>query len=360
MFQKDVRLSDHSTIGLGGPARYFCFARTQAEIILALRQAREDNLGVQIIGGGSNVIFSDAGFDGLVLKVGLTGLTFRDEPSGTTAVAAAGVVWDDFVAASIAHSCTGIECLSGIPGLVGGTPIQNVGAYGQEVSDTIFSVRALDRKTFIPADFSGPDCRFAYRKSRFKGEDAGRYVITEVTFRMSRGVTPVVRYAELEQFLHTSAGEPSHNPAAISPRDIRTAVLALRRKKSMVLDPGDPNTRSAGSFFVNPVITENNFIGLTDQWTRTGGAGPVPHFSAPDGVKVPAAWLVEQAGFPRGFRRGGAGISAHHSLAIVNFGGTTDEILGLAAEIEQAVRNKFGITLQREAVIVPRTLSASS
>src|SRR5438093_4525500 len=301
-----VPLAPYTTLGLGGPARYFHECRTEAELRQALTAARERRLRVQIIGGGSNLVVADAGFPGLVLKVAIGGVTFRDAPDGVELVAGAGVEWDGLVRQAVERGGAGIEWLSGIPGTVGATPVQNVGAYGQEIAETLVSVACVDRASLERRDFRADECGFAYRQSRFKREDRDRYIILEVTLGLQRQGRPSLRYAELAEEVRRTAPIDALAPAAALGA-VRTAVLALRRKKSMVLAADDPNSRSVGSFFVNPVLPPGAFEALRG---RLGpAAGPIPTFAADGGVKVPAAWLVERAGFPKGHRRGGVGMS---------------------------------------------------
>jgi UDP-N-acetylmuramate dehydrogenase len=342
---ENVLLAPYTTIRLGGPARYLADCAGADDVGEALRFADAHALPVQVMGGGSNLVFADGGFPGVVLRVASRGFAFRDETGGATLTAAAGEPWDAVVAESVRRGLTGIECLSGIPGTVGGTPIQNVGAYGQEVAETLVAVTCLARETLRPVSFARADCGFGYRTSRFKREDRDRYVVTEVTFRLHRDRGPELRYPELATAV-SARREP------LSVRLVRDTVLALRRGKAMVLSPDDPNTRSVGSFFLNPVLAPAAFAELEQRWRAAHGTGPVPSFRAAAGVKVPAAWLVEHAGFRKGQRHGGAGISNRHALALVNLGGTTDELLALAQEIQQAVYEKFGVNLEREPVVV--------
>jgi len=342
----DQPLAPHTTMQLGGAARYFTACRTLEEIRYALRWASAEKLPVQVLGGGSNVLFSDEGYGGLVLKVELPGLSFVEEEGAVLVQAAAGQVWDGLVAECVGRGLSGIECLSGIPGLVGATPIQNVGAYGQEVKDTLAEVRGLDRRTLEPVKWSNGECGFAYRQSRFKGADKDRFLITEVVYRLSPEGVPQIRYPELRRQLE-GAGELGRGRAALEA--VREGVLALRRKKSMVADPQDPDARSVGSFFLNPVLSEEAF----QTFKARLGQVEAPSFTSPEGIKVPAAWLVEQAGFPKGYRRGGAGVSGKHTLALVNCGGTTRQVLELAEEIRAGVRERFGIALELEPVVVP-------
>ena len=341
----DVVLAPHTTIGLGGPARWFARCTSVEELRASLTFARREGLPVQVFSGGSNIIFADEGFDGLVLNVALHGI--REEESRDEAVltVGSGEPWDSVVARAAGKGWTGIECLSGIPGSTGGTPVQNVGAYGQDVGETLTSLSALDRRTLREREFSRDECGFGYRESRFKASDAGLFIITEVRFRLKKNLTPVIRYPELARELETES--PSRGGAErLTPGSVRAAVIALRRKKSMVIDAADENSRSVGSFFTNPVVTKT----FLDEKLK---GVPVPAFPDPKGFKLSAAWLVEHSGFPRGFRKGGAGISDHHALAIVNRGGKTADVMALAGEIEEQVYGKFGIRLEREPVVVP-------
>lgn len=332
ILRENIALASLTTMGLGGPARYFAECTTLPDMRTCLMWALGEGLPVQVIGGGSNVLFPDEGYRGLVLKMGFTGMTF----SGDTVEVAAGEDWDGFVQCCVERGLAGVECLSGIPGSVGGTPIQNVGAYGQEVKDTIVEVRALDRLTLSEISFAPAECGFAYRQSRFKGANGKRFIVTSVTYRLDPSGQPQIRYPELRR--HLTDAQPTL--AAV-----RDAVLGLRRSKSMVIDPQDPNARSVGSFFLNPVISAAAFAALQDRYPS------IPHFPDAAGVKVPAAWLVEQAGFHKGLQRGGVGISERHALALVNRGGTTRQVLALAGEIRDAVEQTFGIRLVQEPVL---------
>lgn len=350
--QENVPLASHTTIGLGGPARFFFSATGVEEVRQALAWAREEGLPIHILGGGSNTVFADEGYPGLILHIALWGVEFREAGEWVEVTAAAGESWDDLVRACVERGLAGIECLSGIPGQVGATPVQNVGAYGQEVAETIVSLVALDRRTLQEVRLSGTECGFAYRRSRFKEEDRGRYVITSVTYRLAVEGRPALRYAELRRYL-----EERMDPAALESgrpalQAVREAVLALRRKKSMLVDPADPHSRSAGSFFLNPTLSPDRVRRLEERWKALGEKEPLPLFPVPEGVRVPAAWLVEQAGFPRGYRRGGVGLSAHHALALVNYGGTAEELLALAEEIREAVYARFGLWLEIEPEVV--------
>jgi UDP-N-acetylmuramate dehydrogenase len=335
-----VVLAPYTTMGLGGPARWFARCTSGEELRATLLFAQDEGLPVQVFSGGSNIIFADEGFDGVVLNVAFRG--FRAEESRDEAVltVGSGEPWDSVVEQAAGKGWGGIECLSGIPGSTGGTPVQNVGAYGQDVGETLTSVRALDRRTLTEREFSRNECGFGYRESRFKGSDADLFIITEVRFRLKRNLQPEIRYPELARELENRETE------RLTPALVRTAVLALRGKKSMVVDPADGNSRSAGSFFTNPVVTKAFFEGHL-----TGV--PIPAFPVPGGFKLSAAWLVERSGFPKGFRHRGAGISEHHALAIVNRGGSTSDVMALAGKIQEQVYRKFGIRLQKEPVVVP-------
>ena len=355
-FRSEIPLADFTTIGLGGNARYFVRCETVEEIRSALIFAESEKLPVQIMGGGSNLIFADEGFDGLVLKVGLKGISFKDEGSFTSAIAAAGEVWDGFVKSCVENDLAGVECLSGIPGSVGATPIQNVGAYGQEVKDSIVSVRAIDRRSVEIVEFTPEACGFGYRSSIFKSKEKDRFVIVEVRYRLERHGRPSLKYPELRNYLElgkkeTGSGRQEEVKSRLSA--IREAVLTLRRRKSMVVDDHDPNSRSVGSFFVNPVLTAAEYDGLLGK-LRENKIAEAPSFKTAEGMKIPAAWLVENSGFHKGYRMGGVGISSNHALALINQSGTTKELLSLAASIEEAVFKTFGIALEREAVVVQK------
>ena len=345
--QEDVPLSPLSTLGVGGPARYLLRAEDAETVELGVRWAHEQRLPLFVLGGGSNVVFADTGFEGLVLHLALRGLAFGGDG---TVEAAAGEPWDNLVAATVGRGLAGLECLSGIPGLVGATPIQNVGAYGQEVSETITRVRALDVRTGQAVDFTDEECGFGYRDSRFKQQDRGHYVILGVTFALRPGGAPALRYPELTRHLQGLGHPPSL-------AETRAAVIELRRRKSMVIDPADPNRRSVGSFFMNPIVGHAVAEGVRAALRGTGRpeeAERLPAFPTGDGrVKLSAAWLIERAGVVRGYARGAAGISSNHTLAIVNRGGATaHEIAALAREVRDRVHDTFGVTLVPEPVLV--------
>lgn len=334
--RENIPLAPLTTLGVGGAARYFAEATTEAEVVEAVAFAHARSLSLFVLGGGSNVVVADRGFDGLVLKIANAEIA----QDGSTFTAAAGCDWDSFVAKTIAENCAGLECLSGIPGTVGGTPAQNVGAYGQEVSETITEVRALDLSSMNTVTLTNAQCGFAYRSSLFNSSERGRYVILQVWFALRPGGEPALRYPELQKHF---ADKPS--PTLL---EVRNAVREIRRNKAMLIVPGDEDARSAGSFFKNPVVTQAVFEALSNKFPQ------IPSYPAADGArKIPAAWLVEHAGFAKGYTKGAAGISRKHALAIVNRGGATAaDILALKDEIQNRVQEEFGIELLPEPVFV--------
>lgn len=345
-----VPLAPLTTLRLGGRARYFWAVSSGEEAAEALRWARANRQPVQVLGGGSNTIFPDEGFPGLVLHVDVPGVRFREEDGTVEVDAGAGVDWDELVRESVERGLSGVECLSGIPGTVGAAPMQNVGAYGQELAETLVHVECLDRETLERERIAAEDCGFAYRWSRFKGEDRGRYLILGARLRLQRGVHPPLRYGQLEEAVEERGGIQSMQPDA-AVRRVRDAVLALRAEKSMVVREEDPDSRSAGSFFLNPVLGEDEFRQLERRWASAGGQEGIPSYPADGGRKVPAAWLIEKAGFEKGHRHGGVGISRSHALALVNRDGTAAELLELADRIRDAVAGRFGVRLEREPVL---------
>ena len=350
--QEEAKLSDFTTIKLGGTAEKFCDCATSEEITKALQHAKEHNLKVCILGGGSNTIFHDSGFKGLVIRINIKGVEFNQSGDAVIAAVAAGEDWDEFVAQCARKGLAGVEALSGIPGLVGAAPIQNIGAYGQEVSDTISKVKAIDRESLKEVEFTNEECVFGYRTSRFKKADKDRFIITSVEFRLIRDGAPIIRYPELQKKVAEKFGDDIGvgRPAL---RAVREIVLGLRRSKSMVLDEHDPNSQSCGSFFTNPILSPDEFRLLEQRFRSTGGEGEIPTFRAGgDDVKVPAAWLIEQAEFEKGHKHKGAAISEKHTLALVNKGGNTKDLLELAELIQKKVLRKFGVELEREPIVV--------
>jgi len=343
--REQVPLAALTTLGVGGPARYFVEATSEAEVREALGLALDRDLPLFILGGGSNLLVSDGGFDGLVLKIALRGVERFADGAEVIFRVAAGENWDDFVLRSVEENCAGVECLSGIPGTVGGTPVQNVGAYGQEVAETICEVEALDRQSLRVLTFGKEECGFRYRHSRFNSADRDRYIILRVSYALRRGGKPSVGYADLQKTFADGPSEPSL-------MEVRNAVRETRRSKAMLLLPGDDDCRSAGSFFKNPVITQPEFEAL-DERLRSRGLVLPSYPAGEDMRKLSAAWLVEQAGFAKGYCRGGAAISRRHALAIVNRGGATAaEIVALKDEIQTRVLAAFGIQLQPEPVFL--------
>jgi UDP-N-acetylmuramate dehydrogenase len=344
-----VPLAPFTTLGIGGPARYLLEAEDEKELVTALAWAGEQALPVFVLGGGSNLLVADEGFAGLVVRVALRGVRWEDGDGTVGVRAAAGEPWDPLVAAAVERRLAGLECLSGIPGSVGATPIQNVGAYGQEVAETIVEVEALSRVDGTRRHFAAADCGFAYRDSIWKRSEHDRWVIVAVSYRLAAGGAPAVRYAELQRYL----GESGHPQPDLAPPDlarVREAVLALRRRKGMVIDAGDPDTRSDGSFFVNPVIATTELPALLERVAAAGVAVEgMPRFAAADGVKLSAAWLIERAGFAKGYRHGSVGISSKHALALVNRGGgTAREMLELVRDVRRRVADRFGVLLVPE------------
>ena len=346
---EQVPLAPLTTLELGGPARYLARVESTVELVEALRWAREERIAVAVLGGGSNLVVADAGFDGLVVQPALRGVELDRGADRVRVTVAAGEPWDEVVALAVGEGLAGLECLSGIPGTAGAAPIQNIGAYGQELSGVMESVQVLDCESLRERTLCGAECGFGYRSSRFRAEP-GRSVVLAVTLALGAGARPALRYPELAEALAVRAAEPSLS-------DVRAAVLELRRGKSMVLDPDDPNRRSAGSFFSNPVLDPAAAEAVVARALASGAvvrAEEVPRFPAAGGaVKIPAAWLIERAGFEKGLRRGPVGISTRHALALVHHGGgTTRELLTLAAEIRTAVRDRFDVILQPEPVLL--------
>jgi UDP-N-acetylmuramate dehydrogenase len=337
--EHDVPLAALTTLRLGGPARKLLIAETAEELVAAVRAADEPLL---LIAGGSNLVLPDAGWPGTVVRIATRGV----EVAGSRVLAQAGEGWEALVARCVASTLGGVECLSGIPGSVGATPIQNVGAYGQEIAEVVARVRVFDRDRDEVVDLEAGECGFGYRTSAFKRAPGARVVLeVELALREDALGGPI-RYAELARALGVAIGER----APLS--RVRAAVLALRRGKGMVLDPCDADTVSAGSFFTNPVLTDQEFAAL-----RERAAQAPPAFPDADGhVKTSAAWLIERAGFHRGYGSGRARVSSKHTLALTNRGGTTAELLALAREIRDGVREAFGVTLEPEPTLVGEQL----
>jgi UDP-N-acetylmuramate dehydrogenase len=348
---ENIPLAPYTTFGIGGPARWFVEAASEEELAEAAAWARERGVALFVLGGGSNVLVSDAGFDGLVLRVGLRGMEAEGGSGHMNYRVAAGEDWNAFVDRAVQDGCAGIECLAGIPGTAGGTPVQNVGAYGQEVSSVIERVRAFDLEECAFVEFEAGECGFGYRRSRFNSTDRGRYIVSHVEYMLTPSGAPTLQYSDLQRAIQEGreeGGEPSL-------AEVAAAVRRVRERKGMLLVEGDADCRSAGSFFKNPVVTEDQAAEIAK-----ASAKEPPRFQAGGGqVKVPAAWLIEQAGYEKGYALGAAGISSRHTLALINRGGArAEEILALAEEIAAAVEGRFGIRLEMEPVMVGFRLAA--
>jgi UDP-N-acetylmuramate dehydrogenase len=341
LIQENVALAPLTTLRIGGPARYFAHVADEESLLQAIAFAKERRLQIFVLGGGSNLLVADTGFSGLVVKIGIRGIDWAVDGERTILRAGAGEDWDGIVGLCVERGLAGIECLSGIPGSVGGTPVQNVGAYGQEVSEVLLSVRAYDRLTDQVVDLSNEDCRFTYRSSLFNSTAKDRYVVLRVAYRFENRGTPLIRYPDIQREFE--------GKSAPTLAEVRAAVRRVRARKAMLLVDGDPDCRSAGSFFKNPILTEKEFADLQNRVELK-----LPRYPAsPGNVKTAAAWLIEQTGFSKGYANGPAGVSTKHTLALVNKGGArADDILRLAREIRDGVCGKFGIKLTPEPVFL--------
>jgi UDP-N-acetylmuramate dehydrogenase len=341
-----VPLAPLTTLELGGAARYLAEVADGASTVEALHWAGLQELPVVVLGGGSNVVVADRGIDGLVLRMANRGREISRQGDTVLVRVAAGEAWDDVVAWLVEEDCAGVECLSGIPGSVGAAPIQNVGAYGQELAEVVDHLRVIDQQTLEARELDRGACGFGYRTSRLRREP-GRFVVLEVGMRLRRRRAAAVDYPELARALEAGSASPTIG-------EVRAAVLELRRSKSMVIRDDDPNRRSVGSFFINPVLNRNEYADLLQRVGRLGITETVPGFPAGrDGVKVPAGWLIERSGFQRGHREGSAGLSSKHALALVHHGGgTAADLVALAREIRDGVAERFGIRLLPEPVFL--------
>jgi len=330
--RRDIALADLTTLAVGGPIERLVEVTDASELADAVRDADEAGRPLLLLGGGSNVVAPDEGWPGDVVAVRSRGIERTDE----RLVVQAGHDWDDLVAYTVENDLAGMEALSGIPGSTGATPVQNVGAYGQEVAQTVTAVRVYDRAEKSEYTLTPVECGFAYRDSRLKREP-GRFVVLDVTFALHPGeLSRPVGYAELARRLGVAIGEQA--PLA----EVRTAVLELRRGKGMVLDPADPDSRSAGSFFTNPIVPSAQVVEGCPSWPAGDGQ-----------VKLSAAWLVQHAGFGRGTRQGHVGTSSRHSLALTTEpGATAAELLAFADRIVATVQERFGVRLEREPTAV--------
>jgi UDP-N-acetylmuramate dehydrogenase len=340
-FVRDVQLAPYTTLRIGGPARWFAEATTEDDIATGVAFSRENGLPLFILGGGSNLLVSDSGFPGLVLHMGLRGITQTGE-CGLFSVAA-GEPWDAFVSMTVSKGYAGLECLSGIPGTVGGTPVQNVGAYGQEVSQTISAVRVLDRETQQFVTLRNAECGFTYRQSIFNSTTRERYIVSRVDYSLIKNGEPALAYADLKR--HFGDRSPTLS-------EVRSAVLAIRERKGMLIVPGQGDSLSAGSFFKNPVVPLAALERVANALATESRS--IPRYPAAGGaVKVPAAWLLEQAGFHKSYVLGNAGISSRHTLALINRGGAkAADMIALRNKIVEAVEKRFGIHLEPEPVWV--------
>ncbi len=342
---ENVPLAPLTTLKVGGAARYFIEATSTAEVSQAVEFSKSADLPLFILGGGSNLVIADAGWPGLVLKVGITGINHRHGHDEVIFEAGAGEDWDKFVGMVVAHNIAGIECLSGIPGSVGASPVQNVGAYGQEVSNTIESVVALDLRDGQVHELSNQDCGFSYRTSIFNSTERGRYIILQVNYSLKHGAEAYVAYADLKKYFAGWSEKPTL-------ANVRDAVRKIRAGKGMLITAGDDDCRSAGSFFKNPILSADQYQALT---ARAAAKNlQIPSYPALDAQKkVSAAWLVEHSGFSRGYGNGPVGISRKHALAIVNRGNATAaDIVAFKQDIQQRVEEIWGILLEPEPVFV--------
>ena len=347
--QENIPLAPLTTLQVGGPARYFVEARTEGEINNALSYTADRRLPLFVLGGGSNLVVSDTGWPGLVLRIALSGIESEGDGGNGVFRAGAGENWDEFVAFTVARNYAGVECLSGIPGTIGGTPVQNVGAYGQEVSQSIIGVRVLEISSGKIAEWRNSDCAFSYRRSIFNTTQRGKYIVLGVSFRLAENGAPTVEYSDVKKFFAGAAA--STRPTL---QQVRDAVRSIRQSKAMLIVPGDEDSRSAGSFFKNPIVSKPEAARIATMAHQRAPAKTFPQYPAEDGqVKLAAAWLVEQAGFNKGYARGPVGISRKHTLAIVNRGGAqAHDIVSLRDEIQKKVFDVWGVQLQPEPVFV--------
>lgn len=345
---ENIPLAALTTFKIGGPARYFVEAGAIAELQEAVAFANSRSLPLFVLGGGSNILVADEGWPGMVLKIAIHGIEQRsgqNEDGKVLFDVGAGESWDKFVSRAVMARCAGVECLSGIPGSVGGTPVQNVGAYGQEVSETIASVQVLDLKDAQMHELCNEACSFGYRTSIFNTNERGRFIVLRVTYALTAGGSPRIAYADLKR--HFEGRETSPDLA-----ETREAVRHIRALKGMLIVPGDPDSQSAGSFFKNPVLTEDQHEALRQRAAARGLT--LPSYPALETrKKVSAAWLVERSGFARGFGSGQVGISSKHALAIVNRGGATAaDVIAFEQQIQQRVEEIWGVHLEPEPVMV--------
>jgi UDP-N-acetylmuramate dehydrogenase len=338
--EENVPLAPLTTLKIGGAARFFVRAENEIQVIEAFQFAEEHGFDLFILGGGSNILVADEGFDGLVLQIALKGISFAEN----IVTAQAGEDWDVFCAVCIEKNLAGIECLSGIPGFVGGTPVQNVGAYGQEVSETIVSVRVFDRKSNQILELTNADCKFTYRTSIFNSTAKDRFIVLAVTYNLKQDGAPKIVYKDL----HEVFGENTPNL-----RETREVVCRIRAEKAMLVRQSGLDSNSAGSFFKNPIVANSKFQQIVEI-AKGFGIENVPSFKMDENsVKIPAAWLIEQSGFHKGYTKGNAGLSTKHTLALTNRGNASaKEMLELKLEIQATVKDKFAVELTPEPVFV--------
>ena len=342
---ENVPLAPLTTLQVGGRARYFAEVASLSEVREAVTFAASHNLSLFILGGGSNLVISDAGWPGLVVKISIRGIEERTHKGHAQFEVGAGENWDHFVAHAVSRDCAGVECLSGIPGSVGGTPVQNVGAYGQEVSDTIDSVLVLDLRDNQVRELCNEACGFHYRTSIFNTSERGRFIILRVTYDLIPGGAPQIEYADLKKYLAVRSAPPTL-------AETREAVRSIRSTKAMLIQSGDEDARSAGSFFKNPIVPFDQYMELTRRAARRDLQ--IPSYPAQENQrKISAAWLVEHSGFSKGYSLGRVTISSKHALAIVNRGGATAaNVLALKDQIQQSVEQMWGVRLETEPVFV--------
>jgi len=342
--RENVGLANLTTLRVGGPARYFADCTSDSDVQKAVAHAAHHNLPLFVLGGGSNLLIADSGWPGLVLKISIKGI---EETARGFFRVGAGEDWDPFVAHAVKENYGGIECLSGIPGSVGGTPVQNVGAYGQEVSETLEYVRVLEIASGKIFELNNAECGFSYRNSIFNSTHRGRYIVLWVAYQLERDAEPRIEYPDLKKYFFGSSTPPTL-------QDVRTAVRNIRQSKAMLIVEGDEDCRSAGSFFKNPQVTPADADRVEVLAREKVPDRVLPRYPGQNGlVKLPAAWLVEQAGFHKGYARGAAGISRKHTLALMNRGGATaKDIIALKDEVQQRVLEVWGIKLEPEPVFI--------
>jgi len=348
--RENVTLAPYTTLGVGGPARFLVSVKHEEQVPEALDFARLHACPVFILGSGSNLLVSDAGFPGLIIRMEIRGIQPLDEENSEFVSVAAGEIWDNFVQRCVEQNLAGVECLSGIPGTVGGAPVQNIEAYGQEISDVILSIRSLDRDTNSIEELSGRDCDFGYRTSIFNTTHRDRYIILKVAFSLRPYGKPRILYRDLEDYFSGRSKTPNIG-------EVRRAVVSIRESKGMLLHQTETDIKSAGSFFKNPFLEHKQAVELENALRDKGhltSTDTLPQYESPSGkIKIPAAWLVERAGFVKGYTSGNVGISSRHALALVNNGGAhAGEFIDLMRQIQEKVHSEFGIDLLPEPTLL--------